>query len=409
MAQRVIDHLIVGGGDAGHSCAEALREAGADGTITVVSRDPDPPYDRTACSKGYLRGEQDREATLLGGADWYAGNDVELLARTSVMNLGPAERTATLSTKETVGFGTLLLATGSNVRRLRLDGADLDGIHYLRSLRNADAIREDVAAAERVVLIGGSYIACEVAASLTELGKRCTLVMQETTTLERTFGPQAGAYFQRVLTEHGVEVRGGDEATGFEGADGRVSAVVTASGAKVPAEAVVVGAGVIPDLTLARKAGLELGDGGGVVTDAALETSIPGVFAAGDIAEYVSEPNGGERLRVEHWDVAEQHGKTVARAMLGDHGPHDVVPYFFSDLSDWTSLEYVGPARQWDEEIVRGAFDDDAFTVYYLDGGHLAAALSVGRGDDLEAARTLLGTNVSDRRDALADPDADLS
>jgi 3-phenylpropionate/trans-cinnamate dioxygenase ferredoxin reductase subunit len=411
MAERTIDHLIVGGGVAGYRCAHTLRQAGADGSIVLVSRDPDPPYDRTLCSKGYLQGTSSREDALLARRDWWGDNDVELLTRTSAMSLDLDAQEVKLSNKEVVRYRQLLLATGANIRRLRLDGSDLEGIHYLRALGNADAIREDVADAERVVLVGGSYIATEVAASLTTLGKRCTLVMQEGVALERGIGERAGRYFQGVLEDHGVEVRGSDEVERFEGSDGRITGVVTRSGERIAAEAVVIGAGVIPDVMLAKRAGVELGESGGVRTDAALRTSAPGVFAAGDSCEYESVVHGGERIRIEHWDVAEQQGRTAALAMLGQTEAHDVVPYFFSDLADWASLEYVGPARRWDEEVVRGALEDGSFTIFYLDGGRLAAALSVGRSDDLGPARELIASraDVSAQRDALADPDADLA
>ncbi|MEA2246669.1 MAG: 3-phenylpropionate/trans-cinnamate dioxygenase ferredoxin reductase component [Solirubrobacteraceae bacterium] len=410
MADRSIDYLIIGGGVAGYSCARTLREAGAEGTITLVTRDPDPPYDRTAVSKAYLQGRTSREETMLASPEWWEEQGVELLTRTSALGLDLDARTVKLSNKTTVGFGRLLLATGANIRRLRVDGSDLEGIHYVRALGNADTIRRDVEEADRVVMVGGSYIATEVAASLTALGKRCALVMQEGVTLERAVGQQAGRFFQDVLERNGVEVHGDDEVERFEGEDGRVTAVVTKGGKRVEADAVVVGAGVMPDVMLAQRAGLEIGERGGVRTDAALRTSAEGVFAAGDMAEYESPVHGGEHVRIEHWDVAEQQGATAARSMLGGDGAHDVVPYFFSDLSDWSSMEFVGAPREWDEEIVRGSIDSGAFTIWYLLGGRVAGALSVGRGDDLEAARALIlsGADVSDRRDALADPDAPL-
>lgn len=387
------DHVIVGGGAAGFACARTLREEGATGSVLLVSRDPDPPYDRTACSKGYLHGSRSRAETLLAPPEWFAEHDVELLARTSALKLDPGAHTVTLSNKDVIGYGTLLLATGANVRRLRVEGGSLDGIHYLRALGNSDAIRRDVEGAQRIVLVGGSYIATEVAATLTALGKRCTIVMQEQVTLERTFGARAGRYFQGVLERHGVEVLGGQDVERFEGED-RVEAVVTAGGARIPADAVVVGAGVVPDVTLAARAGLEIGPRGGVVTDASLRTSAPDVFAAGDICEYESVVHGGERLRIEHWDVAEQQGRTAALAMLGHEAPHDVVPYFFSDLADWASLEYVGPALRWDEEVVRGSLEEGAFSVFYLESGRVVAALSVGRSEDLDEARRLIAARA---------------
>jgi 3-phenylpropionate/trans-cinnamate dioxygenase ferredoxin reductase subunit len=231
--------------------------------------------------------------------------------------------------------------------------------------------------------------------------------MQEEVTLERSFGARVGGYFQDVLSEHGVEVHGGEDVERFEG-DGRVGAVVTKSGRRVEGDMVVVGCGVTPDVMLAQRAGLELGQRGGVLTDSRLRASAPGVYAAGDACEYESVLHGGARLRIEHWDVAEQQGATVARGMLGADAPHSAVPYFFADLADWASLEYVGPANEWDEEIVRGSLDGGAFSVLYLKAGRLAAVLSVGRGEDLEAARGLLGADVSARRAELADADTPL-
>jgi 3-phenylpropionate/trans-cinnamate dioxygenase ferredoxin reductase component len=410
MAERPVDYVIVGGGVAGFSCARALREEGADGTVVVVSRDPDPPYDRTSCSKGYLGGSQSRADALLATPEWWGEQQVELLARTSALKLDPGARTVSLSNKDVLSYGKLLLATGANVRRLRLDGSDLTGIHYLRALGNADAIRRDAENAEQVVLIGGSYIATEVAATLAARGVRCALVMQEDVTLERGFGARVGRFFQDVLEQHGVEVHGGEDVERFEGADGRVTSVVTRSGLRLPADVVVVGAGVMPDAMLASRAGLELGERGGVKTDASLRTSAPDVFAAGDMCEYESVVHAGDRLRIEHWDVAEQQGRTAALSMLDRGVRHDVVPYFFSDLADWSSMEYVGPAYLWDDEVVRGSFEDGAFTVFYLHQGRVAGALTVGRSEDLDAARALIAARaqVGDRRAELADPSSDL-
>ena len=190
MADREVDFLIIGGGHAGYACAQALREGDAGGSILLVSREPDPPYDRTACSKGYLAGAASRDTVLLCPPEWWQEQRIELLPRTSVLKLATAEHRAALSNKETVAFGSALIATGAMVRRLRVEGGQRKGIHYLRALGNADAIRRDIQQAEHVVLIGGSYIGTEVAATLTALGKQCTIVMQEEVVLERTFGPE---------------------------------------------------------------------------------------------------------------------------------------------------------------------------------------------------------------------------
>ena len=260
-------------------------------------------------------------------------------------------------------------------------------------------------------MIGGSYIASEVAATLTELGSSCAMVMLESHPLSRTFGDAAGRFFQARLEEHGIEIHADDELDHFTGHEGRVTHVVTKQGLELEADAVIVGVGVMPDVLLARSAGLELGERGGVLVDSRLQTAVPGIFAAGDIAEYESVVHGGRRIRVEHWDVAFNHGKTAALNMLGRDQPHDVVPYFFSDLSDWASLEYVGPASDWDQEIVRGSFDSGEFSVWYITSGRVAGALSVGRSDDLEHARRLIssGTDLGGRVAELGDLSSDLS
>ena len=300
----------------------------------LVGREPHLPYDRPPLSKGYLRGSEAVDDALMQEAGWYEEQEIEALTKVSAMKLDLQARTVKLSNREVLGFGQLLLATGSNVRRLNVDGDQFDGIHYLRTFANSDAIRAD-AAGKRVVLIGGSYIGSEVAASLTELGSRCAIVMMEPLPLSRTFGDQAGRWFADLLTDHGIELHGSDELDHFEGADGRVTKVVTKNGLELDADAVVIGAGVHPDIMLARSAGLDLGDSGGIRTDSQLRASAPGVFAAGDVAEYSSVVHDGAQIRVEHWDVAFSHGKTVALNMLGKGIDHDVVPYFFSDISDW--------------------------------------------------------------------------
>jgi 3-phenylpropionate/trans-cinnamate dioxygenase ferredoxin reductase subunit len=410
VAARKVDYLLIGGGLATGNCARWLRESGADGEVLVVGREPDPPYNRPNLSKGYLRGVEERQEAFFRPNEWWQEQGIELLTRTSVMSIDPDTRTAKLSTKEEIQFDQALLATGANVRRLNVEGCQLDQIHYLRAFGNADAIRDGVQDAEHVVLIGGSYIGCEVAASLTLMGKRCSIVMQEDTTLERGFGPRAGRFFQELLESHGVSVYGGDELDRFEG-DERVAKVVTKEGLELPADVVVIGAGVSPDVALGRRAGLDIGERGGVRCSSRLESSMPGVFAAGDMCEYDSVLHGGQPMRLEHWDVAFNHGRTAALNMLGRDVPHAVAPYFYSVLADWGELEYVGPAYQWDEEIVRGSIEDGSFTNWYLHEGRVLAALTFGRSEDLDHARRLIayGASLGPGRAALGDVDVDLS
>jgi 3-phenylpropionate/trans-cinnamate dioxygenase ferredoxin reductase component len=406
MADRAVDFLLIGGGMASAHCAAELRRRGAEGSILLAGREPEPPYERPPLSKDYMRGEAGREDAFVNPTGWYEENEVELLTGVSVMSLDPVARTAKLQGGEEVAFGRALLATGAMVNILRVDGAENEGIHYLRAFGNSDAIRADAEAAEHVVLIGGSYIGTEVAASLTAKGVRCTIVMMEEVALSRTFGEAAGRWFQERLEAHGVTVHGGEELEAFEG-DGRVKAVLTKSGRAIECDAVVVGAGVRADAMLAQRAGLEVDNG--IVCDSKLRTSAEGIYAAGDCCSYDSVVHG-RRLRVEHWDVAMQQGMHAARNMLGEDRDYDVVPYFFSDLADWASLEYVGPAYEWDEEIWRGERDSGEFSLWYLKDGRVAGALSVGRSEDLAEARRLLadGVDVSSARDRLAEPDSDL-
>jgi 3-phenylpropionate/trans-cinnamate dioxygenase ferredoxin reductase subunit len=407
VAPREVDFLLVGGGMASAHCAAELRRRGAEGPILLVGREPEPPYERPPLSKEYLRGEAERADALVNPAGWYEENGVELLTGVNAMSIDPAARTAKLQGGEEVAFGRALLATGAMVNILRAEGAENEGIHYLRAFGNSDAIRADAEAAEHVVLVGGSYIASEVAASLTAKGVRCTMVMLEQVALSRTFGEDAGRWFQQRLEDHGVTVHGGEELEAFEG-EGRVRAVLTRDGRAIECDTVVVGAGVRPDAMLAQRAGLEVADG--IVCDSKLQTSAEGIYAAGDCCSYDSVVHG-RRLRVEHWDVAMQQGMHVARNMLGEERDYDVVPYFFSDLADWASLEYVGPAHEWDEEVWRGDRDAGEFSVWYLKEGRVAGALSVGRPEDLAEARRLLadGVDVSAARETIANPGSDLA
>jgi 3-phenylpropionate/trans-cinnamate dioxygenase ferredoxin reductase component len=407
VAEREVDFLLVGGGMASAHCAAELRRRGADGSVLLVGREPEPPYERPPLSKEYLRGEAGREDAHVNPLSWYEENGVELLTGTSVMSLDPAARTAKLQSGEEVRFGKALLATGAMVNILRVEGTENEGIHYLRAFGNSDAIRADAEAAEHVVLIGGSYIGTEVAASLAARGTKCTIVMMEDVALSRTFGAAAGRWFQQLLETKGITVYGGEELEAFEG-DGRVKAVLTKSGRAIECDAVVVGAGVRPDAMLAQRAGLEVENG--IVCDAKLQSSAEGIYAAGDCCSYDSVVHG-RRIRIEHWDVAMQQGLCAAANMLGEERDYDVVPYFFSDLADWAGLEYVGPAYEWDEEIWRGNAEAGQFSVWYLENGRVAGALSVDRSEDLAEARRMLadGVDVSDARDSIADPDSDLA
>jgi len=403
-----VEYLLIGGFASGY-CAAELRKRGADGSILLLGREPEPPYERPPLSKEYLRGEAKREDAYVNPVSWYEENGVELRTATSVMSLDVEGKTAKLQGGDEIEFEKALIATGANVNILRVEGAAQEGIHYLRAFGNSDGIREAAEGADRVVLIGGSYIGCEVAASLTAKGTDCAIVMMEDVALSRTFGEEAGRWFHELLESKGVEIHGGETLQSFEG-DGDVKGVVTDSGKVIEGDAVVVGAGVKPDVMLAQKAGLEVDDG--IVCDATLQTSVEGIYAAGDVCSYDSRVHG-RRLRVEHWDVAMQQGQHAARSMMGDGKPYEVVPYFFSDLADWAGLEYVGPATDWDEVVWRGDRGAGEFAVFYVKDGKVVGALTVERSEELAHARTLLAEGVDvggdEAKALLGDPDSDLA
>jgi 3-phenylpropionate/trans-cinnamate dioxygenase ferredoxin reductase subunit len=412
MANARADYLLIGGGLAAGNCARWLRQEGAGGTVMVVGREPDPPYNRPELSKGYLRGEETRAEVYFRPDEWWTEQDIDLRLRTSVTGLDLDARRATLSTREEIDFDKALIATGANVRRLTVDGCDLEGIHYLRSFGNSDAIRDAASTAHEVVLIGGSFIGCEVAASLTAMGKHCTIVMPEQYTLENVFGARMGRFFHDSLRDRGVTIHGNDTLERFEG-DGHIRKVVTKAGLELDADVAVVGVGVMPETQLGAKAGIAIGERHGLRCTSRLETSVKGVYAAGDMCEYESVIHGGAPIRVEHWDVAFNQGKTAALNMLGRDIAHETVPYFYSVLAGIGELEYVGPAPVWDEEVLRGEMGDmSGFTNWYLRDGRVVAALTWGRPDDLDTARRLLsaGTVLDEpQRTMLADPDVELA
>jgi 3-phenylpropionate/trans-cinnamate dioxygenase ferredoxin reductase subunit len=387
-----VDVLIIGGGIAGASAAAELRAVGHTGSTLLVTRELEEPYERPPVTKGLLLGTTRREDTRVHPAEWWSENRIELRTRASVLALDPTQRVATLASKETIQFGKAILATGATVRRLQVDGAQLEGIHYLRAPGNAEALRADIAEAQHVTVIGGSYIGCEVAASLAAMGKRCTVLMQEDTPLERGFGPTVGAWVASQLTDRGVEVIGGITVDSFAG-DTRVSVVLTNAGYRTETDAVVLGIGALPDVTLARKAGLLIGDTGGILCSRELETSAPGIYAAGDACEYESVLHG-TKVRIEHHEHAAAQGRTAARNIAGIPSDHTEVPYFWTDLADWATLEYVGVSPVWDEEQIHGSLDSGNFIVRYSLAGRLVGALACGVPDELDIARAELATAV---------------
>ncbi len=389
MPDRSVDVLLIGGGVACAAAAKALRDDGFGGSILLAGRELDPPYDRPVLTKEYLRGESGKEDAAANEPGWYAQAGVELLTRTSVTKLDTEAHQATLSTKETVGYGQALIATGAMVRRLQVDGTELDGLHYIRAFGNADAIRRELDEADEIVCVGGSYIGCEVAASLTQLGKRVSIVMQEREPMERGFGADVGAWFRDVLEARGVTILGEDEIERFAGAE-RVERVVTKGGRehRGAARRLRRRRHGRRDARPRRRAGA-----GGErrhrvrrpAADLGARTSGRPATSASTTAWSTAGGSASSTPSTRRPRAATSRARCWVR-----REPYDVIPYFYSDLADWASLEYVGPAAAWDEEVVRGSLVDGSFGVWYLQDGRVAGALSVGGGLDLDAAQELI-------------------
>lgn len=384
------DVLLIGGGVASASAAVELRRAGFDGSITLLTRELDPPYHRPPITKELLGPRAEETDLAVLSPRWWAENDVELRTRSAVMSLDTTARRATLANKDVLGYTTALLATGATVRRLPIPGATLPGVHYLRAPGNARKLREQTRTARRAVLVGGSFIATETAASLTALGIECTMVIPEPGPLWNAFGPTVSEYVGHQLRERGVRLVCDTQVIAFTGAE-TVAGVRTGNGEDLPADLVVAGCGAAPDTKLAAKAGLALGETGGIACDSTLRTSAPGHFAAGDVCEYHSAIHG-RGVRIEHEKHAVAQGVTAAHGLMGAPIPHGEVPYFWTDLADWARLEYVGAADTWDTEKLTGSLDEGRFTVWYWNQGRLVAALTQGRPQDLDTARKEIRT-----------------
>jgi 3-phenylpropionate/trans-cinnamate dioxygenase ferredoxin reductase subunit len=366
--------LIIGGGLAGGNAAATLREEGFGGPVVVIGPEPGVPFGRPPLSKTYLRSEESLDGWYVRPAGWYADHDVELRSGT-VAAVDPAAHTVTLESGGERGYQRLLLATGGRNRRLKIPGADLPGVHYLRTVAECDAIKQEAQPGRRAVVVGMGFIGCEVAASLTQLGVHVSAVFPGRAPLERVLGDEVGALIGGFHRANGVDLLAGAQVTGFEGRE-RVEAAATADGRRISCDFVVAGVGiepVVPSVPVAQE--------NGVLTDELCRASVPDIYAAGDIANQLHPLFG--RIRVEHYNNAEKQGKAAARSMLGATDPYDYVHSFWSDQYTH-KLEYVGHAATWDEFVVRGSLEQGDLIGFYLVGGVVAAAVGVDRGGDPE-------------------------
>ena len=388
-------HVIVGASLAGAKAAGTLREEGFDGRIVLIGNEHERPYERPPLSKEYLRGEADREKVYVHPGAFYAEKDIELRLGRTAVSLDAAGRELTLDDGDRVRYHRLLLTTGAEPRRLPIPGAELEGVLYLRSVEDSDALRARLDAGGRVVVVGAGWIGAEVAASARQRGLDVTLVDPLGVPLERVLGPEVGAIYRDIHADHGVRVLMNTGVAAFEG-DGRVERVRTEDGRLLDCDFVVVGVGVRPRTDLASDAGLTVGDG--VLVDEYLRTDAEGVFAAGDLAS-AHHPFYGERIRVEHWANALNQGRAAARNMLGQALPYERLPYFFSDQYD-VGMEYSGFARNWDRVVFRGDPSAREFLAFWMTGDRVVAGMNVNVWDVTDAIQQLIRARVplDDRR-----------
>ena len=396
--------VIVGAGLTGAKAAEALRAEGFDGRLLLLGDEAERPYDRPPLSKAYLRGETDRDSLYLHQDGFYATHDIELHTSTPVRSIDPAGRQLELASGERVGYDRLLLATGAAPRRLAVPGENLDGVHYLRSRRDADTLAAAAARAEHVVVVGTGWIGSEAAASLRQLGREVTLLGPDTGPLARVLGPEVGRVYRDLHADHGVRLALGTRVAGF-GGHGRVEAVITSDGRTIEGDLVLVGAGAVARTELAEAAGLPVANG--VLVDERLEAvGAAGVFAAGDVAA-AWHPRYQRSLRVEHWANAFNQGPAAARSMLGIPTSYARLPYFYSDQYD-LGMEYSGLAATWDQVVVRGDPATHAFLAFWLKDGRVVAGMHANVWDVTEAIQNLIRNGRPVDPERLADPDIPL-
>jgi 3-phenylpropionate/trans-cinnamate dioxygenase ferredoxin reductase subunit len=395
--------IIVGASLAGAKAAEELRERGFEGRVVLIGSEPERPYERPPLTKDYLRGESEREKTFVHDPTFYDERRIELLSGVTATGIDPAHSKLTLEDGRVLEYDQLLLTTGAEPRRIPVSGAALDGVHYLRTLGDSTVLRERLNAGGRVAVVGAGWIGSEFAASARQRGLEVTLIDPLELPNGRIFGPEVGSFYRDVHAQHGVELMLGDGVESFEG-DGAVRRVKTSSGKTVQCDFAVVGIGVVPRVDLARDAGLEVDDG--IVVDAHLRSSVPNIFAAGDVAG-AWHPFLEQRVRVEHWANALNQGPAAARSMLGNEAPYDRLPYFYSDQYD-VGMEYSGHARDWDRVVIRGDRDGGEFIAFWLHQRRVVAGMNVNVWDVNEHVQALIRSRREVDVAALTDPDTPL-
>jgi 3-phenylpropionate/trans-cinnamate dioxygenase ferredoxin reductase component len=395
--------VIVGASLAGATAAATLRQDGFDGDVILIGAESRPPYERPPLSKQYLRDEAPFEKALVRPDGFYEQNRIETIFGVAARRVYPADRSVELVTGQSVHYDKLLIATGVRNRRLPIPGLDLPNVFHLRSVEDADALRRQIVAGRKAAVIGMGFIGCEVAASLRQKGVEVVAIDPSPTPLFRVLGEQVGQVMSAIHRDHGVETIFEDVVTRFEG-DGRVERVITRRGRRVECDFAVVGVGVEPATDFLEHSGVETSNG--ILVDAYCRTNVPGIHAAGDVANHYHRLLGG-RMRVEHWQNAMQQGAAAARSMLGKGQPYDAVHWFWSDQYD-DNLQYAGFHQDRREVIVRGDLETRNITAFYLSHGRVDAVVALNRGKDVRRAIPLIKSRAPVDPRQLADEAVDL-
>jgi 3-phenylpropionate/trans-cinnamate dioxygenase ferredoxin reductase subunit len=400
-------YVIIGASLAGAKAAETLREEGFSGAVTLIGAENERPYERPPLSKGYLLGRDAKDSMFVHEEGWYREHDVDLRLGTTVTSIDRAARQVGLAGGESVPYERLLITMGASPRRLNLPGIDLDGLLYLRTVGDSERMRDALRGGGSVVIAGAGWIGLETAAAAREYGCDVTVIEPASGVLLRSIGPEMGEYFADLHRSHGVTLRLGEELTEVTGSAGKVAGAVTSAGTELQADHVIVAVGVAPNTAIAAEAGLDVDNG--ILVDEALRSSDPDIFAAGDLANFVS-PLLGRRIRVEHWGNALAGGPAAARSMMGKDVSYDWVPYFYSDQYD-LGMETAGLPEPgyYDEIVYRGDRDSGEFIAFWLDEGAVIAGMNVNVWDVNDDIQALIrsGTEVDQTR--LADPDVPLT
>ena len=396
-------YVIVGASLAGATAAITLREEDADGTVTLIGAEREPPYERPPLSKAYLRGEVPFDKALVRPSAFYTEHGIETVFGTRATRIDPSQRFVELEDHRRVPFDALLIATGGRNRRVSIPGSDLEGIYGLRTVQDADRIREQMVAGRRVVVVGMGFIGSEVAASLRQKGLDVVTIDTSKTPLFRVLGEAVGQTIADLHRAHGVHTIFEDTVAAFEGTR-RVNYVVTRRGLRLECDFVVVGIGIEPAVDMLGDSGIHLDNG--VVVDEYCQTNVSGIYAAGDVANHY-HPVFDRQMRVEHWHNAVKQGAAAARNMLGTRVAYDEVHWFWSDQYD-ANLQYAGFHTTWEQLVVRGRLDSDSYLACYVNDGRIDAAVGLNRGKDVRRVLPLIKSRRAVNLEQLGDEKVDL-